>query len=104
MIRASLVGAILAVSALAQFPGGRGAPPRPPKDGAFDMTGYWVSIVSEDWRFRMFTPAKGDFPGFPLNPEGTKIANAWDPVKDEAAGLQCKSYGAAGIMRVPGRF
>src|SRR5262249_16254037 len=63
-----------------------------------------VSIVSEDWRFRMFTPAKGDFPGFPLNAEGTKIANAWDPAKDEAAGNQCKSYGAAAIMRVPGRF
>ncbi len=97
---------ILAGSLFAQGRGGRaGTPPRSPKDSAaFDLTGYWVSIVSEDWRFRMFTPAKGDFPGFPLNAEGTKAANAWDPAKDEAAGLQCKSYGAAGLMRVPGRF
>ena len=29
---------------------------------------------------------------------------AWDPAKDEAAGEQCRSYGAANIMRVPGRI
>ena len=28
---------------------------------------------------------------------------AWDPAKDEAEGNQCKSYGAAAIMRVPTR-
>jgi len=79
----------------------------------FDMTGYWVSIVTEDWRFRMITPPKGDFDssrgggfagGIPLNPEGSKVANTWDPAKDEAAGEQCKSYGAANIMRVPERL
>jgi len=76
-----------------------------PKDGdAFDMTGYWVSIVTEDWRFRMVTPPKGQFGGVPLNAEGRKVAAAWDPAKDEAAGNQCKAYGAAAIMRVPGRL
>jgi hypothetical protein len=78
---------------------------RPPKAAApIDITGYWVSIVTEDWRYRMMTPAKGDFPSIPLNPEGVKAANEWDPAKDEAAGNQCKSYGAGNIMRVPGRL
>ena len=78
---------------------------RTPKESApIDLTGYWVSIVSEDWRFRMLTPARGDFPDFLLNPEGTKVANAWDAAKDEAAKDHCKAYGAPNIMRVPGRF
>jgi hypothetical protein len=49
-------------------------------------------------------PKKGDYAGVPLNGEGRRVADAWDPAKDEAAGLQCKAYGAAGVMRVPGRF
>ena len=32
------------------------------------------------------------------------IINAWDPVADTRAGNQCKSYGAAAIMNVPGRL
>ncbi|HSR08470.1 MAG TPA: hypothetical protein VLM42_15055 [Bryobacteraceae bacterium] len=70
----------------------------------FDPTGYWVSIVTEDWRWRMTTPPKGDYQGVPLNAAAKKIADAWDPEKDEAAGEQCRSYGAANIMRVPGRI
>jgi len=69
-----------------------------------DLTGYWVSIVTEDWRWRMMTPAKGYYASVPLNPEGTRIADAWDPARDEAAGEQCRSYGAPAIMRVPGRL
>jgi hypothetical protein len=76
-----------------------------PKNASpFDITGYWVSIVTEDWRVRMFTPAKGDFTGIPLNQAGRLVAESWDPARDEAEGNQCKSYGAAAIMRVPGRF
>jgi hypothetical protein len=70
----------------------------------FDLTGYWVSVVTEDWRFRMVTPPKGDYTGVSLNPEGRKIADTWDPAKDEAAGEQCRSYGAPNIMQVPGRL
>ena len=70
-----------------------------------DFTGYWVSLVTEDWLYRMVTPAKGDITNsVPVNAEGKKIAEAWDPAKDEAAGNQCKAYGAAGLMRVPGRL
>lgn len=76
-----------------------------PKAAApIDLTGYWVSIITEDWRYRMLTPAKGDFPGVFLTPEGQKIAQSWDPAKDEAAGEQCKAYGAGAIMRVPERL
>ena len=41
--------------------GGRGAPTGK-ADAPFDLTGYYVSVVTEDWRYRMMTPAKGDFP------------------------------------------
>lgn len=91
---------------LAQFPGGPPpGPPKPAKEVApIDLTGYWVSIVTEDWRFRMIAAPKGDFSGVPLNQEGVKVTNQWDPAKDEAAGNQCKAYGAAGIMRLPTRL
>ena len=87
-------------------PGGRqGGPPPTPRAGALtDLTGYWVSLVTEDWRYRQFTPPKGDYASVPLNPAGRKIADAWDPAKDEAAGDQCKAYGAAGLMRMPTRL
>jgi hypothetical protein len=82
--------------------GGRGA--QTPREAApVDLTGYWVSVVTEDWRFRMMTPAKGDYPSIPLNAEGRKVADAWDPAKDEAAGEQCKGYGAGNVMRMPER-
>ena len=63
-----------------------------------------MSVVTEDWRYRMVTAPKGDHPGLPLSAEGNRVANAWDPAKDEAAGEQCKAYGAAGVMRAPGRL
>jgi hypothetical protein len=101
---------IVAVTILALAPlwgqGRRGAadvPANARTAAPVDLTGYWVSIVTEDWRYRMVTPAKGDYPSIPLNPEGRKLADAWDPAKDEASGNQCKSYGAGNIMRQPGR-
>lgn len=69
-----------------------------------DLTGSWVSIVTEDWRFRMVTPPKGDYASVPLNAAARAVADKWDPAKDEAEGNACKSYGAANIMRVPGRL
>jgi hypothetical protein len=68
-----------------------------------DLTGLWVSVVTEDWRWRMRTPAKGDYASLPLTPEATKVADGWDPARDTAAGEQCRGYGAAAIMRLPGR-
>ena len=89
----------------AQGRGGAPAPPTVPKAQApIDLTGYWVSVVTEDWRYRMVTPPKGDYASVPLNPAARRIADAWDPAKDEAAGDACKAYGAAAVMRVPGRL
>ena len=101
-----LIALALPLAALAQPPGRGGPPPPPktPKDAApVDFTGYWVSVVTEDWRWRMVTPIKGDFASLPLNAEGRRIGNLWDPAKDEAAGEACRSYGAPAVMRIPGR-
>jgi len=69
-----------------------------------DFTGYWVSLVTEDWRWRMVTPPKGDYASVPLTIEGREVADTWNPAKDEAAGEQCRSYAAPAILRVPGRL
>ncbi len=98
--------AALAIVALAPSRSG-GAPSLPltPKASApIDLTGYWVSVVTEDWRWRMVTPSKGDYASIPINLAAEKFADAWDPAKDEAAGEQCRPYGAPAIMRVPGRI
>jgi hypothetical protein len=94
---------VIPVQAQQQGGGGRGAALTGKAAAPVDLTGYWVSIVTEDWRYRMLTPKKGDFASVPLNAEGRRVGDAWDPAKDEAAGEQCKSYGAPAIMRVPGR-
>jgi hypothetical protein len=80
-------------------------PPATAKAGApIELTGNWAAIVTEDWRWRMVTPPKGDYASIPMTAAAKKIADAWDPAKDEAAGEQCRSFGAAAIMRVPGRL
>jgi hypothetical protein len=103
-----LVGALASqASAFAQGRGRGGAPATPQTAKAaapIDLTGYWVSVVTEDWRYRMVTPAKGDYQGVPMTPEARKIADVWDPAKEEASGEVCKSYGAPAILRVPGRL
>jgi hypothetical protein len=82
---------------------GRGAPPPPPPGRAaapVDLTGTWVSIVTEDWRYRMVTPPKGDTLGIPYNQAGNAAANAWDPAQEG----RCDAYGVGGIMRMPTRL
>jgi hypothetical protein len=106
IVVALVAAASLAVTARvhAQRGGPPGAPPPAPKAAApIDVTGYWVAVITEDWRYRMVTPTKGDYQGVPMTPDAVKTADAWDPAADTAAGNQCKSYGAAAIMRVPGR-
>lgn len=104
----ALVVLVVALAPIGMFAQGRGEVPPPPTakaDAPFDLTGYWVSVITEDWRYRMVTPAKGDYQGLGmLNPAAMKIAARWDPAADEKAGEQCKSYGAAAILRVPGRL
>ncbi|HEY3162266.1 MAG TPA: hypothetical protein VGJ78_25085 [Vicinamibacterales bacterium] len=84
---------------------GQGAPPPTPKsDAAIDLTGTWTAVITEDWPLRMVTPKKGDYTRVPMTPTARRTADAWDPAKDEAAGEQCRGYGAPGVMRLPGRL
>jgi hypothetical protein len=69
-----------------------------------DLTGYWVTVITPDWRERMIPPAKGDYLAVPITAAAQKVADAWDPAKDEAAGEQCRSYGAPAIMATPTRL
>lgn len=78
-------------------PSGRAVAPK-------DLTGYWVSVVTEHWHLRMLVPPRGDFSMLPLNPEAREIANTWDPARELGDADRCKPYGAAAIMRVPGRL
>ena len=97
---------LVPISARAQFgPPQPAGPPKPPRESApIDLTGYWVSVVTEDWRWRMVTPLKGDAASVPITPAARVLIDAWNPARDEAAGLQCKAYGAPAIMRVSGRL
>ena len=104
---AAIAGLTLLVFAVggasAQRQGGASSPSA--RDLApIDLTGYWVSYVTENWRYRMVTPAKGEYRRIPASPAALPIINAWDPAADQRAGNQCKSYGAAAIMSVPGRL
>jgi hypothetical protein len=116
--RASALSALSAISALIiaftictgvtvvaqRGAGGRGGAAAARTAAPIDLTGTWVSVVTEDWRWRMVTPPKGDYASVPLNAAATKVADAWDPAKDTAAGEECRAFGAAAIMRMPGRI
>ncbi len=85
----------------AQFPPGPppGPPPSPRASAPIDLTGTWVSIINEDWRWRMVTPPRGDFPGIPLSAAGRKLAESWEPATDGS----CQAFGAAALLRMPAR-
>ena len=84
-----------------EAPGRGGPPPTPRAAAAFDLAGTWVAVVTEDWRWRMVTPPKNDVSSVPLNGEGRKVVASWDLDQDNAAGNQCRAFGAAGVMRLP---
>ena len=104
---ALLISAAIDSTPAAQGRGGgarAGGPPataraRRPKD----FTGYWVAVVTEHWHLRMVMPPKDDFSMLPLNAEARRLAGTWTPAQD-AGGNECRSYGAASIMRIPGRL
>ena len=104
LVAGSVIAIALVPRSLQAQRGFAGGPPAPRAGAPIDLTGYWVSLVTEDWRFRVATPPKGDFTSVPLNPAGRKVADAWDPAKDEAAGEACRGYGVGGVMRLPGRL
>ncbi len=86
----------------AQQPRQPAVPPTAQSRPAIDLVGTWVSVVTEDWRWRMVTP--GDYASLPLNPEGRKVADGWDLAHDIAQGQQCRAFGAGNIARMPGRI
>jgi hypothetical protein len=96
--------ALAAAPAQAQRGRGAGAAPETARAAsAIDLTGTWVSVISEDWPQRMLPPRKGEYTRIPLTAAARKVADTWDPARDDAAGEQCKGYTAAGITRMPGR-
>jgi len=106
-IAGGLGAAWILVALVAAAAAQQAAPPAPGSARArapFDPAGVWVSVVTEDWRWRMTTPARGDVLGIPVNAAGQKLADSWDYDKDMAAGNQCKAYSAAAIMRMPTRL
>jgi hypothetical protein len=106
-MKAALCVFMAAGMMFAQGRGGGRGPAGPPPTGKsqapIDLTGYWVSIIVDEWRFRV-SPIKGDLLYMPINAQGRQIANAWDPDKDIADNNQCKAYGAIGLMQRPGRL
>ena len=81
----------------------RGGPPAAPRtartSAPVDLAGTWVSVVSEDWRWRMVTPLKGDAASVPLNGAGRGAVMAWDLDKDNAA-----KYDAADVKAIKERI
>jgi hypothetical protein len=96
---------VFAVSALLAMVVGHATAQEPtartPRAAApIDLTGYWVSVVTEEWLWRMTTPQKGDYTSIPLSDAGRQVANSWDPATDGS----CKAYGAIGLMHLPTRL
>jgi hypothetical protein len=104
LVLAALASAAALPRAIGQDRGAGAAGGMAKASAPVDLTGYWVALVTEDWRFRMVTPRKGDYRAVPLTEAAKQIADAWDPAADETSGNQCKSYGAAAIMRAAARF
>jgi hypothetical protein len=105
MTRVLALAATIAFAGALNLSARQAAAPASPRAAApVDLTGDWVSVVTEDWRWRMVTPPKGDYASLPLTAEARKVADGWDPKRDAAGGEACRAYGAAAIMRLPGRI
>jgi hypothetical protein len=101
----AVVAAVLGAAAGATAGQREPRPPIPARQAALlDLTGQWVSVVTEDWRWRMVTPPKGDTASVPLNPSGRKVADAWDRAADRTRGDLCKAFGPPALIRQPGRL
>jgi hypothetical protein len=99
-LAACAIAVLTVTAAPLQAQRGRGQGPSPAATAPIDLTGYWVAIVNEDWRWRMVTPPHGDYASVPLSQEGRRVADAWEPTLDG----RCEAFGAAGVMRMPTRL
>lgn len=109
-IQTLLAVVLLAGGLVATNAWGQGAVPptakaiqTPEQAAPIDLTGYWASVVTEDWRWRMLTPPKGDYASVPLSPLGKQVADTFDPSRYGPGQIDCRAYGAAGLMRMPTR-
>jgi len=100
----SLASAAVIVSAGAQPPPGRADARTPRERAPIDITGQWVAVVDEDWRWRMVTPPVGDTASLPVNERARAAAAAWDLERDRAQGALCKAFAGPGLMRQPTRI
>ena len=91
---------LAAVAALSIAPLLAQQPASPRTLAPIDLTGTWVSLVTEEWRWRMTTPPRGDYISLPLSEEGRRVADTWTPAQDGS----CKAYGAGGVMWLPTRL
>ena len=78
LVTAAFIALVSPALVRAQARGGRGAaqagPPQTARQQApIELTGYWVSIIVDEWRFRV-TPQKGDIAYLPLNAQARQIA------------------------------
>jgi hypothetical protein len=95
----------LAVAGVATAQGRGGGPPRSARESALvDLTGQWVAVVNEDWRWRMITPPVGDVSSLPVNGRGRAAAAAWDLERDRADGQLCRAFAGPGLIRQPTRI
>ena len=95
--------AVLASTVPAQPPGGPDT--RTARERALiDITGQWVSVVNEDWLWRMVTPPVGDTASIPLNAKGRAVALDWDLERDIADDRLCRAFGPPGLIRRPTRI
>lgn len=87
----------------AQPPGPAGEPRSAREAAPVDLTGYWVSLVTEDWIERM----SPDSPPSGI-PEDFFRRGGRGPTRPELPNTNpdepCRVYGAGGSLRVPGRL
>ena len=100
----SLASIAANVSAVAQPPPGPPDTRSPRERASIDITGQWVAVVNEDWRWRMVTPPVGDTASLPVNERARAAAAAWDLERDRAEGALCKAFVGPGLMRQPTRI
>src|SRR5690606_32885022 len=74
---ASLSFALCAATAAAQRAGDAERPLSARDAAPIDITGHWVSLITDDWVYRMITPRRGDYSYVPLNDDGRRVADSW---------------------------
>ena len=67
-----------------------------------DLTGTWISIVTEDWSWRMTTPPPGNYASIPISDAGRAVADEWSYETSDPN--SCLAYGAPGLIREPMRI